>query len=430
MIKYVRTAISSMGQNRHRTILTMLGICISVFSIVIFYTLGESINASIRQTYGSREGHNMVFVEAVQNQDAKTQSAQKIPQEMMFTEAILEGFEKKWNGSVTLFQETSSCAGNIYVQADEKCICHVLGLGVDGRFAYEMDIISGRYLTDEDVRQKQPVAIISSLTAELCFGSENPLGEYIWFDDEQGIPHQLTIVGVYQYYGDRYATSEENRLYTETTVYVPYSYWQAVFPETPNDTAMVRFNANGISDVNMLRNVAQTYFSSLMQHKDWHIEVTLMSDVLHSIQKYVDLLRHFITLIAMVSFLIGGIGIMNVMLIGAQERIREIGVKKALGAKNSTIMIEFFTEAVLMAVGGAIIGALLGILLSYNLANICTIISRNIPTLELTPVLCIPGRAILAACCGSLMLGLFCGVLPALRAAHMNPADALRSDAR
>ncbi len=70
MIKYVRTAISSMGQNRHRTILTMLGICISVFSIVIFYTLGESINASIRQTYGSREGHNMVFVEAVQNQDS------------------------------------------------------------------------------------------------------------------------------------------------------------------------------------------------------------------------------------------------------------------------------------------------------------------------------------------------------------------------
>lgn len=149
---------------------------------------------------------------------------------------------------------------------------------------------------------------------------------------------------------------------------------------------MVRFNANGISDVNMLRNVAQTYFSSLMQHKDWHIEVTLMSDVLHSIQKYVDLLRHFITLIAMVSFLIGGIGIMNVMLIGAQERIREIGIKKALGAKNSTIMIEFFTEAVLMAVGGAIIGALFGILLSYNPANICTIISRNIPTLELTPV--------------------------------------------
>ena len=149
---------------------------------------------------------------------------------------------------------------------------------------------------------------------------------------------------------------------------------------------MVRFNANGISDVNMLRNVAQTYFSSLMQHKDWPLDVTLMSDVQHSIQKYVDLLRHFITLIAMVSFLIGGIGIMNVMLIGAQERIREIGIKKALGAKNSTIMIEFFTEAVLMAVGGAIIGALFGILLSYNPANICTIISRNIPTLELTPV--------------------------------------------
>ncbi|MBP0987900.1 MAG: ABC transporter permease [Oscillospiraceae bacterium] len=430
MIRYVRTAIRSMAQNPHRSFLTVLGICISVCSIVIFYTLGESINASIRQSFGSHEGHNMIFVEVVQNSNRKARSVQAIPADMAFTEPILSGFEKKWNGSVTLFQESPACTGKSYTNAAEKSVCSMLGLGTDGRFVYEMELTEGRFITAEDLQQQQPVAVISSLTAELCFGRNDPLGQYIWFEDEQNVPHQFTVVGVYRYSGDTYPTPEQNRLLTNPTVYIPYTCWQAHFPDIPNNTDTVRFNTTGISDVNMLRNVAQTYFSSLMQHDGWHIEVMLMSDELQSIQKYVDLLRKFITVIAIVSFLIGGIGIMNVMLISAQERIREIGIKKALGAKNGTIMTEFFTEAVIMAVGGAVIGALLGILICYDLANLITVISRHIQTLELTPVLFIPVRAILAACGGSLLLGMLCGVLPAMRAARMNPADALRSDAR
>lgn len=433
MMRYIINAFRNMGQNPHRTVLTMLGICISIFSIVVFYTLGESINASIQTSFGSRDGHNQIYVEATEKHhqhDGNQHREQEYPPEMVFTDTIINEFLSKWDGQVTLFQESPERTGKIYTDPAEKAGCAVVGLGDDGRFVYEMEISAGRFLTKDDVAQKQPVAVISSVTAELCFGNSDPLGNYIWFEDEAQIPHQYTVIGVYQYQGTTYDTPELNRLMLTPTAFIPYTQWHEQFPGSENNTGTVRFNTTGISDTNKMRNIAQTYFSSCMQHEGWEIEVTLMSDALQSIQKYVDLFKQFITIIAIVSFIIGGIGIMNVMLISAQERVREIGIKKSLGAKNRTIITEFLTEAVILSSGGAAIGMLLGILFSYDLSNICKLISRQMPSLNLSPVLYIPVNAVLLAFAGSLLLGILCGVLPAVHAAKMNPADALRSDAR
>jgi putative ABC transport system permease protein len=183
-----------------------------------------------------------------------------------------------------------------------------------------------------------------------------------------------------------------------------------------------------ISDVDGFKKLSNEFFKKRLDDPNWKTEVTLMSDDINYIVDIITLLTYIITIIAVASMIIGGIGIMNITIVNINERTREIGIKKAVGAGNSWIIFEFLTEAVLMSLSGALIGVVTGIISSFNIANIIKIICKVNEIKNIQVLFYIPYSIIVFSIFFSIITGIIFGIIPALKTTKMNVIDALRME--
>jgi putative ABC transport system permease protein len=404
-----KIAIRALRANKLRSILTMLGIVIGVATVVALLSIGKGATASITSDVQS-SGTNLLTVSAGRSQfgpggDGASQQASHLYY------SDYELLQRGLVDNVTLIVPSYQ-SSYIIKFGDESFNVNVTGVTEDFQEVRSYDVANGRFITDGDNKSQAFVAVLGSQTAEDLFGSLSPIGKTV---SVNGI--KFEVVGVLESKGSSGFGSSDD------AVFIPL---QTGYAKLFGSTAT--FNGKktidniyvSVETTEMMDTVsAQIEYMIRRSHKlaateELDFNVQNQTDTLETLSSITGTLTAFLGAIAGISLLVGGIGIMNIMLVSVTERTKEIGLRKAVGATKNQILTQFLIETMTLSVLGGIIGILLGV----GIASIVTL------TGLITAV--ITADSILLAFFFSLAIGVFFGLYPAFRAANLHPMVALR----
>ena len=417
MIENIRLSFQGIWSHKMRSFLTMLGIIIGIASIISIVSTIKGTNEQIRKNLiGS--GTNTVQIQLYQGDYQYEMLYNGLPDGIpVRDETTMEKIKSVKNVEDAAFY-TSRSDYNNSVYYGNNGISGSQVFGVDNSYFTTNGLVlkSGRTFVDSDFTDFHAAAIIDADTADSLFDGENPIGKTI---EISSIP--FTVVGIvdedskfepvinsideyYTYYSDSSASR----------IFVPSSMWPALYSfDEPQNVAIRVSNTEAMTD-------AGKAVAEIMNTNVTNSEIKYQAqDLLKQAQDLQDLsssTNSQLIWIASISLLVGGIGVMNIMLVSVTERTREIGLKKAIGAKKSRILWQFLTEAAVLTSLGGIVGVGAGI-------GLAAIISR----VTSAPV-AISVPSIIIAVVFSMVIGIIFGLLPSFKAANLNPIDALRHE--
>ena len=381
--------------SKTRSILTMLGIIIGVTAVVVIMGLGNGMENYMRDSFKSLGTNTMTVNLMGRGSSSKTLKVEDM-------EAIVEENADYFD----LLSPTVSVNGTVKIGTDSMDYTTVTGVGKDYFEIKSLELVNGRLLQYVDELKRMNTCVVGSYINQTMFMG-NAVGQSLKINGKE-----FTVVGVL----DEKAESEENS--TDDAIYIPY-------------TTASRMSYGSINSfvVTMVSEDTATQSKELLEQELYEFYrdedsymVSSVSEMLESMTSMTNVLITVLAVIAGISLVVGGIGIMNIMLVSVTERTKEIGIRKALGAKEKYIMRQFVTEA---AVTSAL-GGIIGIILSYILSFAATRVIRSVMEAEMTvsPTL----FSVLLAFGISAGIGIFFGYMPAKKAAQLNPIDALRYD--
>lgn len=402
----IKMALSSLRTTKVRSVLTMLGIIIGVVSVVTTVSIGEGVKYQVSKQIG-KAGNNLVTVRpghlVHRNRDGNVTSVNLLSSfsAITFTQADLDVIDKV--SSVKIVTPMSLVNGIPQVdntQYDEGLVIATrdnVGTMLNQRLEY------GSFFSDRD--QVQDGAVIGKQVAEKLFKENVPIGRMFAIRGQE-----FRVRGIFED--------------TPSSPLIPYSdYGNAVFipyeagKKLNGDNAqiyqiLVKPNDN-VNQSTLITNVNE----ALKQAHGGQSDFTILkqTETYALANNILNQLTGFVAAVAAVSLIVGGIGIMNIMLVSVTERTREIGIRKAVGATNRQILLQFLVEAMVLSFGGGIIGVLLSLLVNYVLRI----------TTSLQPLIDLPIIGIASGV--AIVVGILFGIAPAAKAARKDPIDALRS---
>ena len=417
MIENIRLSFQGIWSHKMRSFLTMLGIIIGIASIISIVSTIKGTNEQIKKNLiGS--GTNTVQIQLYQGDYQYEMLYNGLPDGIPVRgETTMEKIKSVKNVEDAAFY-TSRSDYNNSVYYGNNGISGSQVFGVDNSYFTTNGLVlkSGRTFVDSDFTDFHAAAIIDADTADSLFDGENPIGKTI---EISGIP--FTVVGIVDEDSkfepvinsiDEYYTYYSNS--SASRIFVPSSMWPALYSfDEPQNVAIRVSNTEAMTD-------AGKAVAEIMNTNVTNSEIKYQAqDLLKQAQDLQDLsssTNSQLIWIASISLLVGGIGVMNIMLVSVTERTREIGLKKAIGAKKSRILWQFLTEAAVLTSLGGIVGVGAGI-------GLAAIISR----VTSAPV-AISVPSIIIAVVFSMVIGIIFGLLPSFKAANLNPIDALRHE--
>lgn len=415
LLENIRLGLDSLLANKVRAFLTMLGIIIGIASVIGILTVGTAMSNSVNSSLNSLGGSNL-FVYL----SSKSESFGSTDDEDLITLEQINGLKEKLGQRAKAV--TFSLSGGSGQVKDRRNYANVSleGVGEGNQYADNLKIIKGRYITDADVSSESNVAVVSDKFVNNIFSGDvsKALGKNIvYYDDFEDNVESFKIVGIYRYevqggmFGGGASTSEKE---LSTPVYIPHPIAHNLTGEkylffnisvTAKNSELVESVEKGIKD----------YFDNVYKNNDmWEVTVQSTKKILEEVESVTNNIRLAIAVIAGISLLVGGIGVMNIMLVSVTERTREIGIRKALGATNSDIRLQFIIESMIVCLIGGAIGVLIGGTFGY-IAGIL-LKTPTFPSIA----------SIVFSVAFSMSIGLFFGYYPANKAAKLNPIDALR----
>ena len=417
MIENIRLSFQGIWSHKMRSFLTMLGIIIGIASIISIVSTIKGTNEQIKKNLiGS--GTNTVQIQLYQGDYQYEMLYNGLPDGIpVRDETTMEKIKSVKNVEDAAFY-TSRSDYNNSVYYGNNGISGSQVFGVDNSYFTTNGLVlkSGRTFVDSDFTDFHAAAIIDADTADSLFDGENPIGKTI---EISSIP--FTVVGIVDEDSkfepfinsiDEYYTYYSNS--SASRIFVPSSMWPALYSfDEPQNVAIRVSNTEAMTD-------AGKAVAEIMNTNVTNSEIKYQAqDLLKQAQDLQDLsssTNSQLIWIASISLLVGGIGVMNIMLVSVTERTREIGLKKAIGAKKSRILWQFLTEAAVLTSLGGIVGVGAGI-------GLAAIISR----VTSAPV-AISVPSIIIAVVFSMVIGIIFGLLPSFKAANLNPIDALRHE--
>ena len=394
----VRQALQNIWSNKFRTFLTMLGIIIGVMAVIVIVGLGNGMTQSIKDSF-SDMGTNILSVN-VMGYGARSVSVDSVYDIVESHPDIFESVSPTGtvNGTVKVGTDSYS---NTTAKGVSEVYFDMLGYTID----------EGRLLNYVDLENNKKVCVVGAYINRVAYGG-NALGQTIKIGATK-----YTIVGVLE---AKVTDLENQEGSNDDTIFVPYTTAMRA-----NHSSTVTSYSVAIADENKLSE-GKTIFEDALQellHSDKGYMVTSLSEMLDTMTSMVNMVVTILTAIAAISLLVGGIGIMNIMMVSVTERTREIGIRKALGAQESTILGLFVTEAAATSALGGVLGIGLGYLLSAVANQILPMVLTDM-TLTVSP----SAGSVAVAFGISVGIGVLFGYLPARRAARLNPIEALRYD--
>lgn len=384
-----RMAMLTMTANKMRTLLTMLGIIIGIASVVLIVALGNGSKQQILKQINSI-GSATITITAGNAQDETQTSTPELTLDDMYA------LEKQKFVESTAPDLSSPMLAQV---GNHSKTVQVDGVGINHHRLQNVRFITGGMFRQSDLDNFSQHIVISDKTKQSLFPKSEALGQVIMLN---GVPNR--VIGVFSYNGI------EGNYDRSLKIWLPYRTYQARFAgQSPNLNSMTILLKKGYSSALASQNITQILTK---RHGKQDFSLFNSDSLAKTVEKTAKSLTLLIGAIAVISLLVGGIGVMNIMLVSVTERTGEIGVRMAVGATYQDIIQQFLIEAMVVCAIGGIIGVLLafGLGLLLSMFNIQVIFSIN--------------AIIMAVACASL-IGLIFGFMPAHRAAKMNPIDAL-----
>jgi putative ABC transport system permease protein len=405
----IKVAFKSLGTNRLRSFLTMLGIIIGVGAVVAVMGVGAGAEASILENI-QNVGANVITISPGREQEGgqgemrrrfgNDQEETVVEGDLYLEDVyILENDASLLNEVVPTYSGRNSnisylsWSGPVSVTGTNEDFLNVLG--------YEID--KGSFFTESDVANMSNVVVLGDTVVEDYFGKINPIGEVIKINGKN-----FTVIGTIEPVGASFFLNPDNAVYIPITNAMNNLYGADAIDSISAKVESEELVDAATEEATEILRIQH----NILPGEPNDFSISGNTQILEMASTVSDTLSIALGGIAAISLLVGGIGIMNIMFVSVTERTREIGIRKAIGAKNRDIMIQFLTESVVLSVLGGIIGIGFAYLLSWLLEGLISSIITATP--------------IVLALSFSTAIGLLFGILPAMRAARLNPIDSLR----
>ena len=417
MLENIRLAFQGVWSHKLRSALTMLGIIIGIAAIITIVSTIKGTNEQIKENLIGA-GNNVVTVQLHENGNPYDMSWAPVPSGVRVINEKTRQELEEIHGveGVSLYNMRTYAEGIYYRNTGFNGQL----LGVDPHYmeVYGYQIKSGRGFLDSDFENYRKVALVNGNTVNTLFAGENPVGKSIEIRGDV-----FTVVGVVTLSEDFAPTINsinDYYMYADTSggsIFLPSAVWPTVYQfDEPQSVAIKVSNTDVMTSVG--QKAAEVLTEDQIMNKESKLDYRSqdMLEQAQQLQKMSQSTNTQLIWIASISLLVGGIGVMNIMLVSVTERTSEIGLKKAIGAKKRRILLQFLTEAAVLTSLGGIIGVISGVIMAQLISHMMEI-----------PV-AISAAAIVVAVVFSMLIGVVFGLLPATKAANLNPIEALRRD--
>lgn len=394
-----KQALDSLKANKLRSILTMIGIIMGVFSIITIMAIGNAAEQYINGEF-EKIGANMLTIGYKNHNTGRDEWL------------LLEDMETVKKAAPEIKNIATSIQRTGTLRMDSKTrSAMVYGVSAQYKSFSPIEMAEGRFLTDFDVSSRAKVVIVDEYFAKRYFNKVDIIGETLKFRAPSGRNYNLKVIGVTKAANDMFAGMMDNENFP-TYVYMPITAVQQMFYNVKRlDSIMVTLDKN-----ESYKEVGDRIVKTLelsKGKKDAYMSYSTQ-DAQQILSSIINVISGVLLVIAVITLIVGGIGIVNILLVSVTERIREIGIRKALGAQKKDIILQFITESIIMTGISGLIGIALGVIAG-------NVISQ---TIKIPPVVDVP--VIVSAFLGSITLGLIFGVYPAKKAADLDPIESLR----
>jgi len=391
----------SISGNKMRSFLTVLGIVIGIMAVVIMVAVGETVQQSITDQFSSL-GTNTIMIRAGAAQSAGIRSGNRMTLTLDDAE-----FVGKLSDVAAVSPVENSNAQVVY--GNKNWSTSMVGVYPGYATVQNIEMEYGSFFDMNAVKTAATYAVIGPDTAEELGMPKNPVGEIIRVRNTP-----MTVIGVTKAKGDSSMGSQDDMIIIPITTLKK----RLSGSRFPNAVQMISLKLYQDADNNIVTDQITELLRSRHKLKDGtadDFQITDMKQVMETMETVSSYLTLLLVAIAAVSLLVGSIGIMNMMMVSVSERTREIGIRKAIGAQEGTIITQFLSESILISFIGSMFGLILGVGLSQGIGRF--VMGYNVP-FSIWPVVVSISVAI--------FVGLVSGVMPAIKAAKLNPIDSLR----
>lgn len=399
--EYIKIALMNIKSNKGRSFLTMLGIIIGISSVIMIISIGNGVKGGINSELNAMAGGQIYLYAYGDNEDGIS---------IEFTEEDIEALMEKvpnikavtpsWSFNGTVGGRKGQYGGNI-------------NFGMPGlEYSSNDPLVKGRYFTESDYYSANKVCVITESSAKTLFGTTNVVGMTVDVN-VYGTTQEFTIVGIRK---DNASMLSGMMMSTNISMEAPLSVVSSSygFYVSMNDLLVVSDGAEHSTQV------AQDSVRLLENRHNVRgrntIQVQNFNDYMSQMDQILSYITIFVVFVAAISLLVGGIGVMNIMLVSVTERTREIGIRKSLGARTGSILLQFLSESAIITLVGGLIGILIGVIGAYGVCSLIGFTAKvNVTT-------------VLGASLFSSAVGIFFGIYPARKAARLSPIEALRHE--
>ena len=423
----VKLALSGLLGNKMRSLLTMLGIIIGIGSVIAIMTVSSSLTTSITDEFAQMGANNITVGLKKQSDEEETRSNGmkfgasnrqiSLEEDDRITDDMISALKKKFSTSVDSISLEESVGSGTVKSGEDTANVSLSGINTGYFDANDITLLAGRYLTDKDVKGKKSVIMVSDKVVDAVFDGDTSkaLSQKINIDINN-VYYSFYIVGVYEYEEDANSFSSDSDSDVITSAYLPITTGKEKMHTDDGYEKFTVVTNSSVASVTDFADELETYMNNeyYASNEDYQISTSTMSSMTSSMNDMIDTVSIAIAFIAGISLLVGGIGVMNIMLVSITERTREIGTRKALGAKNSSIRLQFIIEAVILCLLGGVFAIILGFILGAVAASLLGYAASA------------PVAAIIGSVVFSMIIGVFFGYYPANKAARLDPIEALR----
>ncbi len=398
LIQTIKTAIASLGANKLRAGLALLGIVIGVTAVITLMSIGRGTTEQITGIIQGL-GTNLLFVQPEGEGQLTLDDANALVDPVYAPSVIASAPEIRTFATLVAGRDNTNA--------------QVVGVTPEYLTARNLDLASGMFIRFPHVENRDEVIVLGSNIAEQLFQNRDPVGEYVRVN-----ARRYRVIGLLESQGGAgFGTFDTQVLIPITTAYYRLSSERTATGEVA--VSLINIQVGDVEDID--QSIEETSGVLRLRHRiteEDDFTVISQQSTIETLEETTNTLVVFLGIIAGISLLVGGIGIMNIMLVSVTERTREIGIRKAMGAKRRDILFQFVAEATVLSIGGGLLGAAIG----FWMTNAIDGSSLGTQTFNTS----FSNEFAALALIVSAGIGLFFGIYPAVRASRLHPIDALR----